>query len=109
MSVMLLFLVLTALALIVLNVVQCVRVWRIADLPLWRRGLPVLLFCCALVATVTRVRDGGTAAHAFVLALNMSAPVLASFELDQQRKRRAARATETSEASEASEASGSAA
>ncbi|MFF9012368.1 hypothetical protein ACF09C_05250 [Streptomyces sp. NPDC014870] len=106
MSVMLPLLALTALALIVLNVVQCVRVWRIADLPLWRRGLPVLLFCCALAATVTRVRDGGTASHAFVLALNMSAPVLASFELDQHRKRRAARPTE---APDAPEASGSAA
>ncbi|MEU4270743.1 hypothetical protein [Streptomyces sp. NPDC026092] len=94
--VMLPVLALVALALLVFNTVQCVRVWRITELPLWRRVLPAVLLLCALVANVARVWDGGAVSRAFVLALSMSAPVLAMFELDRHRKLTAAQETEPS-------------
>lgn len=79
-----------ALAFLLFNIVLCVRVWWMTELPLWRRTLPTLLLCLSLVASISRAWGITAVAEAVAFPLNAATALLGMFELDRQRARRAA-------------------
>jgi len=95
----LLFLALWAFAFLLLNIVLCVRVWRLSDLPLWRRALPTLLLCAALAASTSRATGVTFVAEAVAFPLNAATALLGMFELDRYRRRTRERALEASASS----------
>ncbi|MER7622199.1 hypothetical protein [Streptomyces sp. NPDC126503] len=78
-----------ALAFLVFNVVLCLRVWRMTELPVWRRMLPILLLCTALAASSGRAWGVTAAAEAVAFPLNAATALLGMYELDRRRARRA--------------------
>ncbi|GHF78414.1 hypothetical protein ACFFSH_36615 [Streptomyces filamentosus] len=76
-----------ALAFLVFNVVLCVRVWRMAELPRWRRLLPALLLCTALAASAGRAWDITAVAEAVAFPLNAATALLGMYEVDRRRRR----------------------
>ncbi|GGT13679.1 hypothetical protein [Streptomyces purpureus] len=92
----LLFLALFALAFLAFNVALCVRVWRLTELPPWRRALPALLLCCALAASIGRAWGVTAVAEAVALPLNVATALLGMFELGRHRRRTGTGAPETS-------------
>ncbi|MEU8524044.1 hypothetical protein AB0C77_00345 [Streptomyces sp. NPDC048629] len=83
----LLFLALFALAFLLLNITLCVRVWRLTQLPPWRRALPTLLLCCALAASISRAWGITSVAEAVAFPLNAATALLGAFELNRHRRR----------------------
>ncbi|WP_282692436.1 hypothetical protein [Streptomyces sp. CC208A] len=79
-----------ALAFTVFTVVLSVRVWRMTDLPRWRRVLPALLLCAALAASLGRAWGVTAVAEAVAFPLNAAAALLGMYERERWRARRAA-------------------
>ena len=79
-----------ALAFLIFDLVLCVRVWRMTELPLWRRILPATLLCAAVAASIGRAWGVTAVAEAVAFPLNAATALLGMFELDRQRARRAA-------------------
>ncbi|WP_418960559.1 hypothetical protein [Streptomyces tritici] len=79
-----------ALAFTAFTVVLCVRVWRLDDLPRWRRILPTLLLVTALAASIGRARGVTAVAEAVAFPLNAATALLGMYELARHRARRAA-------------------
>ncbi|MFF6883778.1 hypothetical protein ACFY9F_11385 [Streptomyces sp. NPDC012421] len=79
---------LLALAFLAFNVVLCVRVGRMTELLRWRRALPSLLLCAALVASVGRAWGITAVAEAVAFPLNAAAALLGMYEMERQRRRR---------------------
>ncbi|GGR64549.1 hypothetical protein [Streptomyces roseolus] len=77
-----------ALAFLVFDVVLCVRVWRMTELPRWRRALPTLLLCVALAASAGRAWGVTGVAEAVAFPLNAATALLGMYEVDRQRRRR---------------------
>ncbi|GAA4908014.1 hypothetical protein ACFPM3_12870 [Streptomyces coeruleoprunus] len=92
----LLLLAVFALAFLLFNITLCVRVWRLAQLPLWRRVLPTLLLCCALAASISRAWGITAVAEAVAFPLNAVTALLGMFELDRHRRRTRAGTPEAS-------------
>ncbi|MEU7031948.1 hypothetical protein AB0A60_35275 [Streptomyces sp. NPDC046275] len=90
MPLMLIVLVLCALAFLVSNLVLAVRVWRMTELPRWRRMLPALLLCAALAASQTRAWGITAVAEAVAFPLNLATALLGIHETRRMRARRAA-------------------
>ncbi|MFF8601103.1 hypothetical protein ACF065_18415 [Streptomyces sp. NPDC015232] len=87
----LILLALFALAFLIVNIVLCVRVWWMTELPLWRRILPTLLLCAALAASASRAWGVTAVADAVAFPLNVATAVLGMYEMSRMRARRAAR------------------
>ncbi|WP_309057606.1 hypothetical protein [Streptomyces sp.] len=81
---------LSALAFLIFNVILCLRVWRMTELPRWRRILPTLLLCTALAASAGRAWGVTAVAEAVAFPLNAATSLLGMYELDRRRARRAA-------------------
>ncbi|MFF9342650.1 MULTISPECIES: hypothetical protein [unclassified Streptomyces] len=79
---------LLALAFLAFNVVLCVRVGRMTELPRWRRALPSLLLCAALVASAGRAWGVTAVAEAVAFPLNAATALLGTYEVDRRRRRR---------------------
>ncbi|MEV5970215.1 hypothetical protein [Streptomyces sp. NPDC051921] len=79
-----------ALAFLLFNIVLCVRVWWMVELPLRRRILPALLLCAALAASISRAWGITAVAEAVAFPLNAATALLGMYELGRQRARRAA-------------------
>ncbi|WP_406269211.1 hypothetical protein OHT93_15910 [Streptomyces sp. NBC_00191] len=75
-----------AVAFLTLNVVLCVRVWRIRDLPTWRRLLPAGLLCAALAASLTRAAGITVIASTVAFPLNVATLVVALGEIRGHRR-----------------------
>lgn len=75
-----------AVAFLTLNVILCVRVWRIRDLPTWRRLLPAALLCAALAASLTRAGGITVIASTVAFPLNMATLVVAYGEIRAHRR-----------------------
>ncbi|WP_405810385.1 hypothetical protein OG729_36850 [Streptomyces sp. NBC_00210] len=75
-----------AVAFLTLNVILCVRVWRIGDLPTWRRLLPAALLCAALAASLTRAAGITVIASTVAFPLNMATLVVAYGEIRAHRR-----------------------
>ncbi|MFH9955883.1 hypothetical protein ACH4OX_16920 [Streptomyces roseolus] len=88
MSLTLFLIALFALAFLIFDVVLCVRVWRMPDLPRWRRGLPTLLLCAALAASAGRAWGVTAVAETVAFPLNAATALLGMYEVDRQRRRR---------------------
>ncbi|MFE6228273.1 MULTISPECIES: hypothetical protein [unclassified Streptomyces] len=84
----LLLLALFALAFLVFDVVLCVRVWRMTELPRWRRLLPALLLCVALAASAGRAWGVTGVAEAVAFPLHVATALLGMYEVDRRRRRR---------------------
>ncbi|MER7519717.1 hypothetical protein [Streptomyces sp. NPDC126499] len=84
-----------ALAFLLFDIVLCVRVWWMTELPLWRRILPTLLLCLALAASISRAWGITAVAEAVAFPLTVATALLGTFELDRRRARRAAAAGRT--------------
>ncbi|TQK49959.1 hypothetical protein FBY35_0250 [Streptomyces sp. SLBN-118] len=74
-----------AVAFLTLNVILCVRVWRIRDLPTWRRLLPAALLCAALAASLTRAAGITVIASTVAFPLNVATLVVALGEIRGHR------------------------
>ncbi|MEU2231675.1 hypothetical protein [Streptomyces vietnamensis] len=86
----LILLALFALAFLIFNISLCVRVWWMAELPLWRRILPTLLLCTGLAASTSRAWGITAVAEAIAFPLNAATALLGMYESGRQRARRAA-------------------
>ncbi|MEV6331995.1 hypothetical protein [Streptomyces sp. NPDC051909] len=86
----LIILALFALAFLMFNIVLCVRVWLLTELPLWRRILPTLLLCAALAASIGRAWGITAVAETVAFPLNAATAMLGMYEMHQLRVRRAA-------------------
>ncbi|MFD8910195.1 hypothetical protein [Streptomyces sp. NPDC059575] len=75
-------------ALFVLTLWASVVVFRMSDLPWWRRCLPLTLLLLSLVASLLRAFDVPEAANAAAFPLNAVAVVVALTEIRAARKRR---------------------
>ncbi|MEU3745631.1 MULTISPECIES: hypothetical protein [Streptomyces] len=69
-----------ALAFLTLNTVLSVRVWRIRQLPRWRRALPGLLLCAGLAAILSRGTGTTTVAETLALPLYVATVAISLFE-----------------------------
>ncbi|MFI0827565.1 hypothetical protein ACH4Q7_24270 [Streptomyces roseolus] len=78
---------LLALAFLAFNVVLCVRVGRMTELPRWRRTLPALLLCAALAASAGRAWGITAVAETAAFPLNAATALLGMYEVDRQRRR----------------------
>ncbi|MFJ9576783.1 hypothetical protein ACIRQF_10430 [Streptomyces sp. NPDC101191] len=76
-----------ALGFLLFTIVLCVRVWWMAELPLWRRTLPTLLLCLALAASMSRAWGITAGAEAVAFPLNAATALLGMFELARRRGR----------------------
>ncbi|MFJ5712478.1 hypothetical protein [Streptomyces sp. NPDC093105] len=79
---------LLALAFLAFNVILCVRVGRMTELPRWRRALPSLLLCAALVASAGRAWGVTAVAEAVAFPLNAATALLGMYAMGRQRRRR---------------------
>ncbi|MFJ7067619.1 hypothetical protein [Streptomyces sp. NPDC101115] len=79
-----------ALAFLVLDIVLCVRVWWLRELPLWRRILPTMLLCAALAASISRAWGITAVAEAVAFPLNVATALVSGYELHRHRARQAA-------------------
>lgn len=75
-----------AVAFLTLNVILCVRVWRIWDLPTWRRLLPAALLCAALAASLSRAAGITVIASTVAFPLNVATLVVALGEIRGHRR-----------------------
>lgn len=75
-----------AVAFLTLNVVLSVRVWRLRDLPTWRRCLPATLLCAALASSLTRATGTTEIASAAAFPLNVATLVVAHTEIRRRRR-----------------------
>ncbi|MCX4581517.1 hypothetical protein [Streptomyces sp. NBC_01481] len=75
-----------AVAFLTLNVILCVRVWRIRDLPTRRRLLPAALLCAALAASLTRAAGITVIASTVAFPLNMATLLVAYGEIRAHRR-----------------------
>ncbi|WP_137992005.1 hypothetical protein [Streptomyces vilmorinianum] len=73
------------LAFLLFEVSLCVRVRRLAHLPVWRRALPTSILCFALAASAGRAWDVTAPAEALAYPLNVATALLGLFELDRHR------------------------
>ncbi|WP_338491861.1 hypothetical protein [Streptomyces sp. SJL17-4] len=76
-----------ALAFLTLNTVVSVRVWRINDLPRWRRALPGLLLCAGLAASLSRATGTTIVAETLAFPLHLATAGIGLFELRRHRTR----------------------
>ncbi|MFG2840800.1 hypothetical protein ACGFYE_38025 [Streptomyces zaomyceticus] len=79
-----------ALAFLVFNIVLCLRVWWMIELPLWRRALPTVLLCLAVAANISHAWGVTAVAGAIAFPLNAATALLGMYELHRQRDRQAA-------------------
>ncbi|MEU4064623.1 hypothetical protein AB0F25_19775 [Streptomyces wedmorensis] len=89
MTLPLILLALFALAFLIFDIVLCVRVWWMTELPLWRRILPTLLLCTALAASISSAWGVTAVAEAVAFPLNAATALLGTYEVSRQRARRA--------------------
>lgn len=75
-----------AVTFLALNVILSARVWRMRDLPTWRRRLPAVLLCAALVAGLTRATGVTAIAAAVAFPLNVATLVVALGEIRRHRR-----------------------
>lgn len=76
-----------ALAFLTFNTVIAVRVWRLTELPRWRRVLPALLLCAALAASLSRATGTTVVAETFAFPLNAATALVGMFEIRRHRAR----------------------
>ncbi|MFI8520954.1 hypothetical protein ACIGEZ_24490 [Streptomyces sp. NPDC085481] len=76
-----------ALTFLAFNTVVSVRVWRIKTLPRWRRALPGLLLCIALVASLSRATGTTVIAETLAFPLYLATAGISLFELRRHRAR----------------------
>ncbi|WP_262003723.1 hypothetical protein [Streptomyces sp. FIT100] len=72
------------------NVYVSVRVWRMHDLPTWRRILPAVLLCAALAASLSRATGTTAIAATIAFPLNVATLLVGCGEIRRHRRTAAA-------------------